>query len=754
LTGQTTFRGSLRVYGAQRAIGTLNCQPATTPPLLALQVDGAPSRAAQPRDGAFVISGIEVYVGGVLVPLERMLGPWSVKLTIEAGQNLQEWAFSTSILGGVGYFGSPYDKQGCPFGAATVDIVGVYLLPTGPVRYPLISGGIGDNTHRVGSLTEGYFETHNGTCKLGRFDGIPITLIEPEGNGRTRDQVIQDAFGLVGIPIGYALSGMHSVHKELQFVDAMPIQLAQELADVESRRVVVNVAGELTNPQATARFGYAIAGRFEERDLIAATQVETTDHQAVVTDVTLVSSQTIVQPPGSADTGRTVSPLQETDIKGALAIGKATYIQNPDGTLATLTGGGDILVPLGLKIRTATQTESQFGVTLRQLSYVELYRWLQAARYEWEAGGVLSAISGAYLDGTATAHGTEPAYGEPGASWRRDTESVQATFWDEDGLAGPVGSGALGPWGYRLAGHAGPGEERTGRQLGSLTIKRGWYLPRRAVKQAVPGTSWEAINPILGRKILGNGEGVGDGEEVYQDLQWVVVTLEGDDAGALRVQTTWTLGFGRPVGGAWWFQSTGPSAVEEEAWGVLSQEVITYAPVTTTSYQQITARFDGQGAPLGDVSIETKAGAPPQIPVLQQRTTGADGSVTTGVSQQIKVRVIAANLEEGGGSHLKKMVKTAVAFPESIDELADVGISIIEQSAAGQVDFTTMANFQLHPGMFVHLTYRPDGIDHDMQITTVLHSGVGGAPGGANQIQPAISAWTCTRYPLVATGGS
>lgn len=749
MPGRSTFRGSLTVYGRPAAVGTLQAISTETPPILTLSVDGAGSLLAQPSAGTLVICGIEVYIGGRLVPLDKMLGPWSVKLTIEAGQNLQEWSFSTVLEGGIGIFGSPYESLGCAFGSQSVDIVGVYLTDTGPARYPLISGGIGDSTSRVGSMTEGYYETHQGTCALGRFDGIPVTLIVPEGSGEQRDQIIMEAFNLVGRPITFGLSGMHVVHKELQFVDAMPIAVAQDLADVESRRVVMNPRGELVNPLATARFGYQVAARFEERHLVAASSHTSIDHEAVITDVTLVSSQTIVQPAGTPDSGRHSSPPIESKIYGPLAIGNAAYVQNPDGTLAALTGGGDILQEDALKLRTVTQTESQYGVVVRQITYAELWKWRQAARYEWEGGGVLAAISGAYLDSTATPHGAEPAYGEPTARWRRDTDSEQLTFWDTDDLAGPVGHGALEPWGFLLAGNFGAGTARTGRKLGSISIKRGWYLPRLAVKQAIAGTSWEAVAPIVGRKILASGDGVGDGAETYQDLQWTVEALEGDELGRLHVQTTWTLGYVRPVGGAWWFQSTGPAAAEAETWGVVSQEVVTYAPISSGLHNQFKVTFDGAGRVIGNPESVDVAGPPPAIEQIQRPQVGADGTLTTSTNQQIKVNVVAGSLEAAG--HLKKKAKTSVTYPESIDELADVGIGIIEQSAAGQHDFTTSANFQLWPGMWVHLTYRPNGIDHDMQIETMVHSGTATPPGQPPTAR--LTAFTCKRYPLIATGG-
>lgn len=744
-----TAPGSSSIIGAGVVAGLSAVENADAPTATSA-VDDSVTIAAFPPPGVPVTVGFEVWVGGVLVPLSRMRGGVTVSRSLDRA--LQEWQFAVSVDDGRGFFGSPFDALGPAMGNAPITIYGIYLTPSGVHRYPLITNGVADSSHRYAdptSSTDGYAEEFSGTCGMGRFDRQVVTYVSPAGAGYSRDYHIARMFSLIG-DSSTALEGMHRVDRELQFVDADPVTSSQALADVEHRKILRNRYDQLVNPRLGARFGYNVIAGFAEGDMVGAIKVEVTHPGDVITDVTLVGSQQLTKPAVAAGggSGRT-SATTEVEVDGPYEVQRAAYSQSSACTLTSL-GGSSGVAPVIPRLLTITTVEQDSGVVVSQRIQVWSYRWVQGPRYTYNATGDRLCLPGVYLDSTATESGSEPGYAEPFERWRLVSDTLTRNFYDKQGLDGPVADpGAGEPWGWGLtATPVPPGGTATGYKLGSVTDVQQFYAVKRALK-ARDGVSgpWDGIDAIEDVLVNGAGEGLaGDGIEDLRLTQRTVQVDTADGIGKLQSSTVYHLGFDRPPGDLFWYTSTFGSSLAAEIFRVVETDLTSYASLTAGQSAVTTVKVDANGNQIGDATTTIAVGDRPDVDRIQSTTPATPGAATADPSQNqpIKVRVTATGLLL---THQNHIVKTTLDYPENVDELVDVALAMIEEGAAAMAVIPIAANFQLAEGDWIHVRYLPLEMDQDMQIRTITHQR---DDYGAQ----CLTTLLCSIYPSIAGTGA
>jgi hypothetical protein len=725
--------GSLRPW---EAIGTL-------------EVDGSTSDAAVPRAGTVQEVGLEVEVSGAAVPLGELLG---VEVDRDWSRPTQSWGFSMPLAESAARFGSPYDRVGPGMGKQEVDVFGTYRTATGVHRFPLIRGGIVDNSQRRAGAGA-YVEQFSGGDKGARRDRRNVTLVLPAGHGLYRDRIIRDVYALAG-ETAFRLERMRQAYKEVQLVDSAAPDLPAELAATEGRALYYDRAGALTNPKIGVRGNKPILLTLEEGDLLLIADVESSHPGDVVTDVTLTGTEQVVREPEEA-CGLETHPPQEVVIFGPYTPWHATYSQ---GSGCGLTDLDPLLLPLPDDTpisRTRTTIVERCGVVVMEM--VEVFGWkrIETARYQYGAAGALNCRGGVFLDADAMVNGSEPAFAQ---SFERPdillSRTVTRHFYDKPGF-GFTGNHLVTDPEHKLV----TGSGTTGYRLGSVTTTDAWRHVRKALKVRVPGTSWEEVDPTNGLLVTGNGEGVAEASESFGRIGKQVEVVDTDAKGYIDSETVYDQGFALRPGNGYQFAGGDTFASQTEVFGLRGWRVNAYlskAGEAGHKFVSVPYFYDGTTAKAQPGTIEDRDGARPAVDRIQpegedafdptlfetdeEREAARNARPTE--SRQIKVRMSAPSLL---ATHEPREVKTSLSWAENIVDLAEAAAHIILLSCRHAILFTTAANFGLKEGDWIRLRCRANGmqLDHDLEIQAMRASS-GPWP------QPCVTAFVGAVYPEIA----
>lgn len=714
-----------------------------------LEVDGTTSDAMVPRAGTVQEVGLEVDVNGLAVPLAEVL---SIEVDRDWSRPTQSWGFSMPLAESAARFGSPYDRVGPGMGKQEVDVSGVCRTSTGTHRFPLIRGGLVDNSQRRAGAA-GYVEQFNGGDKGARRDRRNVTLVLPPGHGLYRDRIIRDVYALAG-ETAFRLERMRQAHKEVQLVDAAAPDLPAELAATEGRALFYDRSGALTNPKIGIRGNKPILLTLEEGDLLLIADVESSHPGDVITDVTLTGTEQVVREPEEA-CGLETKPPQEVVIFGLYTPWHATYSQ---GSGCALTDLDPVLVPLPDDTpisRTRTTIVERCGVVVMEV--VEVFGWkrIETARYQYGAAGALNCRGGVFLDSDATVNGSEPAFAQ---SFERPdillSRSVTRHYYDKAGF-GFSGNHLTTDSEHKLVTRAGT----TGYRLGSVTTTDAWYQIRKALKVAVPGTPWEEIDPTNGLLVTGSGEGVAEASEVFRRVGKQVEVVDSDADGYIEAEIVYDYGYTLRPGTGYQFAGGDTFASQTEAFGLRGWQQTSYLSVLGEGgHVAVTTQFvyDGTSPKVAGGQKESRDGARPAVdriqpegedafdPVLfetdEEREEARNARPTE--SRQIKVRMSAPSLL---ATHEPREIKTSLPWAENIEDLAEAAAHIIRQSCRHAIVFTTPPNFALKEGDWIRLRCRGNGmgIDHEVEIQAARYS-FGQWP------QPCLGVFVGAIYPEIA----
>lgn len=719
-----------------------------------LTIDSTPATLALPGFyGVVQEAGFEVYVDGTLV---KGIGP----ITVSRAQNESQQSFSFMIEldePGVSALGDPFAKLGPPTGISEIDIYGVYRGDNGTVyRYPLILGGIVDNSARECAIGKpGYREVHNGLDKGARFARQLITQILPAGHGLRRNRIVAKFLEAAGETDTGSLQGGERAFKEIQFVDADPVQAAQEIIDVENRRLRWNRRGKPIMPKLKPD-SYSSAMDITEADILRISIVKIDAPADAVTEVTATGTEQVTDEEETCG----FTPHETTvEAYSNFAPAEAYYSQGSGCALTALTVNAIADHQLNSLVITRTVTYCDTVIFEEVLEYG--YFNPKTARYSWNAPGdgtdngtwdCIGSIpaSGVYLYSDATVNGNEDAYAYRVEKWFPIRHTTVVHCFDSPGFS-PLSPGSrFEHMPVTMLGSTPPGYTGydNGRYLGYYRITRGWYAPEEATlfRYANPASSaWEYWHRD-GVHRFGSGMGVWDGSlpdafevpglstfgayvpglnrgpsrgERFTVTEAEIKFIKSTEDGYVSGETTNIYGWAiHPLGNDYQFADGQLSDVDHEELILRYTNQTTYRQVSeTTMSTTVTTKELGRSARQ---TITTEEGSLPGAtylpgyePVVPTTVDGEEDlaeavDARSGVSQLIKIVVEADDLLV---SHLQRPIKVNFPYAESLDELANIAVALIEESLTFEISLTLAANFLLEEGSIVRLTYRPGGIE-------------------------------------------
>jgi len=725
--------------------------------------DASLTQGAIPLASSFQECAIEAFVGGRPVPLDQLVGKIEVDTQVE--RLLNTWTFTTAVTAPDGVFGNPLDRVGPPTGLLDVDLYATYRVNGQVVRYPLMLHGVATLSKRIAELSAGtkvgWTEQLEGLDRGGRFDGMPGTLVIPEGSMLPREQVAErligsakDASSPPDLEFHFEAS-QTKVKKYVPLVDGDPWQLSQEMFATEGRRLLRDVEGFNWNPRlGLQKNGAAVPVFMIDERLILCLQTFEMDGPPgkVPTSVTLTGTEQLVSPPTVAPAYKVVTSQQ---IEYAVYQPKAAeYIQNLSGCTLSFLGisiNDPRLIPVKLVV---TTLEYLGGTLVTQAVETYAYVWPEAARYKWdETTHALVCQQNVFLPPGAAPGPTDQtgAYATRGEEWLLQSRVRTQKFYDAIGYTGQDGL-PTDPWFQAFHGTAGGSFAGTGFYLGSIATTEEWYTRRHAWKQESGTTPWQSIDPLDGVLVRGSGEAVEDAQALFTVTKQVVEVQHADASGTLQSIATFNYGFGLYQGGEFQFQANNgqTSSQELETFELVGGTDTVYIPLSETSgYQEIQSAytFDGSSNTVGDPKVSIGPGIPPaieQLPNLQPDLNAfpgaqmADPNQTQPIKVEVKVPALLA-------THPPYKIKTSLPWAETMQELGDAGLYLIEQAAAAKCTFTTPLLGMLQAGYWVILIERPFGINALGQITAVKHWSNG------TLADPYLSTFTVSIYPVIGS---
>lgn len=704
-------------------------------------------------------SGWAIYVGGELVDLGRFSGSISVARSYD--QQLQTYNFELSLDTPDGAFGSPFRCAGPATGRRTVAVYGVYKLTSGATKLvPLILDGVADNSRREARADGSCVETITGVDRGGRFDQELVTLVLPPGHGFPRGRVLQLLAERAG-ETQFNLEAGNPTVKEVQVVDGDWLSIATEQHEVENRRVLWDANGYLTNPKVgRPRADEPDRFDFDETDFLRDAPVGV-DHKAyVLTDVTLTGSEQIAadekvcaldpQPPQEVISEAVYSP--------AVQPYKATGI-------ATIASSG--LSPSTAARRVVGISRYQqvlrCGTTVYERTTKWGYKNPLATRVEWNAGTrVWDLIVNRFLPDNDPANlGLAYFYGIEHFAPVFDEEVWH--FYMQDGFTYPAGATderydhLRGQYPYTINTTTGEWEgDFVGFYLGSITRTATFGFIRKALRSrdvslAPPYDVFDDLDPITGSKLIGSEAAdlaptlpwqssysadapgsVSTGEALIPVAEKILhVYGDADDKKTRELALEFGWGAAPASPGGYKYGDGTESSDATEAWQELARTETLYASTLESLHRKTTERY-AFGYFISGETEPSISGDRPAVPLLPtvERNEAAYASADEMAefakyarrmdTKQIKVQVTADGLLT---CHFPGILKTDVPWAENEDELAAVGIALIDESAAATVGFTVLANFYLREAQPGRLYFKRLGLDSRARLRSVSHSG-------------------------------
>lgn len=646
--------------------------------------------------------GTELRIGGVLVPAGDVASlSWEESLT----EARAAWSVDLVLAEGVSAAGDPLLAWGPP--EAEIEIDGVYRVDGRTYRFPLLRRGTAVDWEQAVSSDGRATARLSGIDASGRLDRSVTLDTIPAGHGLGRGTVAARILSAAG-ETRFALDAGRAGYREVQAVDARPLELAQDVLDVEARQVRYDRRGYVVAPIVDGTRREPVRGEIGP-DRLAGASLRFRPPADPITALTLVGFRQVVEPLDD-DCGMESSVLSRYS-EAIYSPQVAGYVQG-SGCALTATG----LVPQPAELR---KVQEVFQVrTIRCdaeiVSDVETwaYRWDEVPRYVTVAGSGLDCRGGVYLAEGATVSGAEPAHGRNTERWSRVSREVTRTYYDRLGFQGPSELGE--PWGDHFVGAALSLSGGTGKALGGVTEVWGWRHRRQALKTRVPGQSFEETDYSLGRLVLGDGAGVATSSESFQALERQVRTIESDENGYLTAVTDYVYRWEIPPGREYWYSSGEVSDFELEQF-VLSERVTElYVDDGEQRHLWSRLRIDGISGRIIESETEAREGGRPAVDRLHEDDPGPE--VYSGgederqelaqrarptQTQPIKREIVAAMT---GQERRPNVEKRELTRAETVEDLDAVGVATVRLSWAGEVSATILPDWSMEVGQWFQLS--------------------------------------------------
>lgn len=714
------LEGALTVAGRGELYGTLSADGAGLDG--SATIDGGLADIINRTFGPVQRIGVEIRVGGVAVPASEILGAVTVDHAMDS--HAQSGTFSIGLRNPDGYFGNPLDTHAPAFGTSPIDIYGKFWTASGDRLIPILTNGVVHSFSR--KTSGGRQESYAILDGVGRVDHLTVTLSIPAGSGLRRDEIAQRIANQLGIDETlFAACGQ--VYRVVEYVDADPVRAWQTLMDVEGRSIFMVPDGYLVNPSWGAS-GEGPLWTWAERDIIAG-GMDDQGPSDVVTDVTLTGTQQILHDPQEA-TGGSGTKSTTITVSSLYQPVSAAYIQAGDCSVTALSA-----VPDDQRIqvisKTVSSTESRGGEVVTEETITESWRITEATRYVFASRGARNCRTPIFLltGADPAGNGTEAAYAEQNEAFRETAKTVVRHFFDSPQFLGPGSTPGSdqAPWGNHFLGT----QQSRGVRLGKITETWGWYLVGASLKQAVPNTTWEAINPIVGVETRGDGRGAVGHEETYMVTAREVEVIEVTPDNYIKSTAVYTFGWSAGTGNAYWYQGSGPAAQAEETFQLLKKVQTDNVPTgSEDSFVQVETTIDFTGNASPTTKTTRNVGAPPAVDILpsslpdpsiyanpeQAKTARIARNTET---QTIQAQVVSAELE---AYHPKREVKTTAGDAETPEELQAMARRTIALSAANRPTFDVAFNPALRIGQVGRVIHRPLGVDATGRIFALRHN--------------------------------
>ena len=545
--------------------------------------------------------------------------------------------------------------------------------------------------------------------------------------------------------------------------------------------------GEAWNPQiGPPRADEPIAWTFEADDIYDRDPVSITHKADVITKV--IADGT------AQDLLETCDPVTEnqkirTDAIYAPhrpAYAQATssmYSANP----AEVIGEDPILVELKV-----IETTTRCGTTVRTLTKTYAWKNPEISRYSWNAtADTWDTLGNVFTE--VNSDTDDPAYAFDVEKWALVSIDDVREYYFQTGFQLPWSPGQYEelaylrfPLGYPAAAFDDSGQIIGGIigadvmpgianvKLGTHRLSYSYYAPRAAIKtrsiSTVPYDDWDAVEPTNGAVVLGNKEAVQIAtttaasyvrpETLNAGANGEVLILTNEDIELLAPDPTGRFLVGRRVHSHGW--DVRPNGVQYFFNGDLqsNEELETYRKVREvsedfvavgddqhnifrTAYDRDGREIDGEPDEIGVGGYLSGIDRLPNTSPDESLYENADDILTKHREalrrdqRQIRVEVEATDLLT---CHEESEVEATLEWAENEDELEFAARMMIAESAAAMVTFTLAGlNAFLHEADVIHLTYSPLGLNHDVRVVSVSHSG--GYPEG-----PLLTRVNCLLY--------
>lgn len=744
--------------------------------LLSVETADDGFEAALAQNGKTQVSAFEILLDGVTVDMNKVTG--NISVTRSYDQRLQTWNFALILTTPTGPLGSPFNCLGPATGKRKVTINGVYKIISGPnagtvVKVPIIKDGIADNSTREASGEGTYTETISGVDRGGRYDQEVVTLVLPPGHGFPRGRVAKLLANRAGETQTNLQDG-NPMMKEVQVVDGDWLSVASEQQECENRRLLWDTSGYLINPQiGRPRGGESAWITLDERNWLDLSVVSVSHRADALTDVTLTGVEQMLDGPcGLEDeppqeTRKFADYSRQTPTYSATTGDPASFSANPLSPDPVVDERMVELVRYSQTLRCGTLVYER----------TETYGWknpaairqvYDSANQEWDHQTCFTNDNDDDSRDIAYQFGIE--------QWTITNVTESWHFYYQDGyLWDWEVSVSPGDPEYVLAGliylhdislntglWTGP---YVGFYLGSITRVSGYTFARAAVYNRdtslgpPPYDPWDDLEPISGVGLIGDegcmtsptlpfdqvaqsihgsrlwpaGLGTAYGE-AFLPLSETIRTFRADEDGKLYEETETTYAWAHGISGigaSYKYGNGDESPDANDTWRESAITDIIYVSTGEGQHKSIQSDYV-LGELVGGSEKTGLAGDRPAVQQMENYSWPEDeyesdeefdefaGLAKRSHTRQIKVRVTAPGLLT---CHTNGILKTDVPLAENEDELKQIGRWLIDESIAADVQGTVLFNAYLQEAQVIRVRHRPIGLDHDVRIQSVTHSG-------------------------------
>jgi hypothetical protein len=682
------------------------------------QVEAALAEMWNPESTAItgmqaLIYGFEVWAGGVLVSLDDLVGP--IRVSHDISRHIQTAQFTVRglTLGNAVSFGTQ------PLCADDIDIYGVFQGSTGTVlKFPLILGGIVDNMQPIlGPLGE-HTETFNIAGPGARYVDKLINVILPAGHKLYRHKVVRRLLEDAGVTSFNLHASDRQMLKEVQAVDARPVDVAQEIQDPEMRRLLWHQDGDFGNPALRAPSYFASKLTINANTFVRG-RLRMSIPGSVITEAILTGTKQLLNNEDEepcADESRTLV----VEVTEAYSPATMTQVQAANCTLSASAGVEDDAVDRVVSRVTNTAT-TRCRTLVFEKATTELWHNPVVPRFEWDGLGTTLDCRAGVLLPTNAAAGTDDTV--EGGKWLREKfgvvfEEEIAHYYDADGYYGYEWLDYTRPWRFHYV-DSFPltSQAKTavaGSKLGTVRRLWGWYNPRVALKtRAAASDPWTNEDHIAATKTLADGSGVAydvtNASEVWLELERDFELLYPRDDGLLERREVYEHRYRVEPGNLYLYNSGEEGGSAIETFGLARRIVETYLQVSPDTYKVITTETDYRTGKTRTTSETRTGGIPPidRLPGYEndelEDLTAEEQELFSGDVDPTNVQPISYTAQstlavEDGGCHLARTIKTALAYAEDQTELRFVGEQLIDESVAWHATVTCLPLWPIRIG--------------------------------------------------------